>query len=163
MKEIVINSKKHGQKVALVDDSDYEWLNQYRWVIKKSCNVYYAQRNVISHKKTQFMHRLILGLTDFNIKCDHRDRNGLNNQRSNLRTATNSQNLANRAGRKNSTSKYLGVSWHTKRRKWIAQMRKDGVSIYIGEYKNEKEAASAYNKKALELHKEFAFLNDLNL
>jgi len=105
------------------------------------------------------MHRLILSITDPCIKVDHKDRNGLNNQRNNLRLATHKQNMANRSRHKGSVSKYLGVHWRKDRSRWLACITKDGVPCVLGSFKSEIDAAIAYNKAATRLHGEFANIN----
>lgn len=90
---------------------------------------------------------------------DHKDRNFHNNQRDNLRPATKSQNNANQRLRKDSTSGYKGVSYNKRLCKWNACCMFQGKNHWIGTFKSRDEAALAYNKKALELHGEFAVLN----
>lgn len=155
MKEIQLTK---GQ-IALVDDEDFEWLNQRKWWAKRHRNTFYAHCRMIETGKIVLMHRLILDLTDPKIQTDHKDRNGLNNQKYNLRVATNSQNTANRKSFKNSTSKYLGVRLHKRDNIWEANIQKDGKLMYIGRFKTEEDAALAYNKVAQKLHGEFANLN----
>lgn len=93
---------------------------------------------------------------------DHKDGNRLNNCIENLREATSSQNNANRVKCAHGhTSKYKGVYWHKQRKKWHVQLSLNGKNISNGLYHSEEEAALAYNKKALEIHGEFAKLNDL--
>lgn len=156
MKEIPLTDGK----VALVDNADFEWLNQWKWHVKKKKNTFYASRRKYQSDtrryKTIYMHRQILGITDSKIFGEHIDHNGLNNQRNNLRTATRAQNGMNRTAKVNGTSKYLGVSWDKSRNKWIAQIRTGNKVIKLGGYHSEKEAALEYNKAALEYHKEFA-------
>ena len=103
------------------------------------------------------MHRQILGLKRGDI-CDHKDGDGLNNTRKNLRKATHSQNGANRL-RISGTSKYRGVHKETGRKNWRAALTHDGKTIRIGTFDSEIDAAHAYDRKAIELHKEFARLN----
>lgn len=146
----------------MVDDADFEWLSQWKWHLRYGGgNCYYAARSgnkKKGEKTTVKMHRLILGLTDSKIEADHKDRNGLNNQRENLRIATRSQNLINRKSKTGSTSKYLGVN--KKWRKWEAKIKPGGQKIvYLGLFKTEIEAALAYNEAATRLHGEFANLN----
>lgn len=152
--------------VALVDQADYDWLNQWKWFAHKGHNTFYAvrwsKRNGDKRNYIQ-MHRVILGLTDSKVLGDHRDHNGLNNQRYNLRVATTSQNNANTKSRKNSTSKYLGVNLYTCTRGryqyWQASIGKDGKKHHIGLFKTEQEAAIAYDNVAKNQHGEFANLN----
>jgi hypothetical protein len=147
--------------VALVDDTDFEWLNQWKWHALKHRDTFYAARNSGGrlNRKYIFMHRLILGIVDSKIEVDHEDLNGLNNSRSNLRQATRSQNAANIPSRKNSSSKYLGVYWDKSRQKWAAAITKNYKKTFLGYFENEHEAATAYNKAATEIHAEFANLN----
>jgi hypothetical protein len=108
------------------------------------------------------MHRIIAraGPDDF---VDHRDENGLNNRRDNLRICTHAQNLRNRQkprGRKTS-SRFKGVTFapHNKSKPWMAQLKVDYKRLYLGYYATEEEAAEAYNKAALLHHGDFANLN----
>lgn len=159
MKEITLTQGK----VALVDDSDYEYLNQFNWHALKHRDTFYAARWIggRKNKKYFYMHRVILGLTDSKIEGEHADNNGLNCQRYNLRIATRSQNAANIPSRKNSSSKYLGVYWATSRKKWVAAITKNYKSKYLGQFDNEIEAAQKYNEWAKIIHGEFANLNKI--
>jgi len=160
MKEIVLTK---GQ-VALVDDSDYEWLNQWKWCAKKDKYTYYAYRKDYSLGKHNsvaiIMHRLILQLNDPKIEVDHEDGNGLNNQRSNLRVATRTENIYNRKIFKNNQSGLKGVSLH--RGRWRATIQKDKKAIHIGYFICKEDAAIAYNNKAIELHGDFARINNIS-
>ena len=143
-------------KFALVDDADFEWLNQWKWRIKKSYQLEYVITDTkIGNKKTTIrMHRLILNAKK-DIFIDPKDNNGLNNCRDNLRVATNGQNNMNRSivwG----VSKYKGVYQHKTNKKWIAQIKKNKKLIRIGHFNKEIEAARAYDKRAKELFGEFA-------
>lgn len=159
MREIILISKTYGQKIVFVDDKDYDYLSQFNWSLLKDENTFYASRRC--GKKRLKMHREILGISDSDIKIDHRDLNGLNNQRGNLRIATNSQNNRNRRPYKNSSSKYLGVTWRKDSTAWEASIKSDGKNKYLGHFKTEEDAALAYNKAAKEVHGEFANLNNI--
>jgi hypothetical protein len=89
---------------------------------------------------------------------DHRDRNGLNNTKQNLRLATRSQNNCNTMHRRGS-SKYRGVSREKETGKWKCKICFNGICIYLGLFEAEEDAARAYDKAAKELHGEFASLN----
>lgn len=158
--------KKHkGKYFAMVDDEDFEWLNKYNWSVKLDKNGTYAQRG--SYNETKLMHRIILKLSNPKIICDHIDHNGLNNQKINLRVCTYSQNNQNRIGM--GTSKYLGVSKTivksiVKNKKysytyWQTSVNINGKLVYRKNFKEEKEAALAYNEAALKYHGEFTNLN----
>jgi hypothetical protein len=136
-------------KFALIDDEDFLRVSQFKWLYAEG----YAKRSVGS------MHRFILNLDCENAKLvDHIDGNGLNNQKSNLRLCTHAQNVVNRRAEKNSASKYLGV-YRQGKTKFSAHVRKNRKGYYLGTFETEELAAEAYNKKALELHGEFARLN----
>lgn len=124
MKTIFINSKKLGRKECLVDDDDFDFLNQWKWKLLVSYNSIYAVRNVDirderGNKRSIviLMHREVLKLTDNNMLVEHLDLNGLNNQKANLRTCNKSQNNSHRKSAVGSSSKYLGVTWDKNRNK----------------------------------------------
>lgn len=152
MKQIQLTQ---GQ-VALVDDADFEWLNQWKWGARydPTTGTYYAIRGSRKEGKTKEvkMARLILGLIDPKIKGDHKDGNTLNNQRYNLRAVTASQSAINRKKFKNNTSGHKGVSWKEANKKWQVQIN----GKYGGVFVSLEEAVEVYEKKALVLHGEFA-------
>ena len=148
--------------IAIVDDSDYLFLSKFKWVCRKSKNTYYACTTVRykGERSEVRMHRAIMNVIGDGAIIDHKDRDGLNNQRSNLRIANTSENGSNRQPSKSGTSKFLGVCLDkgAKKKKWIAQIKKGGVVVKLGRYEFEHEAAIAYDNKAKELHGEFANL-----
>ena len=150
-------------KFALVSDEDYEYLNQWKWFAHKGYTTFYAIRHslTINKKRTLiYMHRVIaerMGIKN----PDHIDRNGLNNQRNNLRDSTRSQNNANRGLNKNNTSGYKGVCWNKQKQKWHARIRVNYKYVQLGLFDNIKDAARAYNKAALKYFGEFAWLNPI--
>lgn len=154
MKEIELN---HG-KVAQVDDEDYERLNKHKWYAHEQCYTYYALRT--RNKTNICMHREILSVP-LGMEMDHRDMNGLNNQKYNLRICTKSQNQANIKPRRGSSSKFKGVS--KTRRKWKAEIQIRGQRIYLGRFEIERDAALAYNDAAIRYFGEFARPNISNL
>jgi hypothetical protein len=136
----------------IIDKADYELVRQYRWGLCFGCPYSYTPKMKLS--------RFLMGvLGDKNIEVDHINRNILDNRRSNLRLANRSQNGCNRGLQKNNTSGYRGVSWSAEGNQWVAYIKHHKKSIRIGRYDTKEEAARAYNKKAIELHKEFAVLN----
>lgn len=141
-------------KCAVVDDVDYEWLNQWKW---HACKVekgrklrWYAKRHVTvqGKQRTIFMHRLIVSLAGWR-EIDHKDGDGLNNQRHNLRAATHAQNIMNSVKASGYSSIHKGVCWHKKAKKWMASICLDGRARYLGLFETEEDAAEAYSRSAL--------------
>ena len=109
------------------------------------------------------IHRLvaeafILNLT--NLPCvDHKNRNSLNNHLSNLRWCTKKENSQNMSKRKNTASMYKGVCFDKSKNTWHARIQHNGQPIHLGYFSDESDAGRAYDRKAIELFKEFAVLN----
>lgn len=159
MKLISLHGVNGQGKFAKVDDEDYEYLMKFRWYgvyIKTSSN-YYVLRN--SEKESTRMHVLIFGKKEGYV-IDHIDGDGLNNQKSNLRHCTFSENGYNRKNYRNTLSKYKGVC--KKGNKWVSRIQKDKKQYNLGTFESQELAAEAYNKAAKELFGEFAQLNCLN-
>jgi hypothetical protein len=149
-------------KYAIVDPEDYERLSKHKWHANKAKNTYYAIRRVhVGFNKWKHikMHREVLNPPD-HLFADHINHNGLDNRIANLRAATHRQNAYNRIHfRKYQSSKYKGVSFNNRKKKWIAQIRFNSKHKFIGYFDNEIEAAKAYDKAAKQFHGEFAVLN----
>jgi hypothetical protein len=92
-------------------------------------------------------------------QIDHIDHNGLNNVWINLRTATQSQNNANKRRQEKCSSLYRGVCWAKRERQWVASIKKDKKNCFLGYFSDEKMAAQAYDQAAKRVHGEFANLN----
>jgi len=145
----------HGY-YAKVDDADYVLLSGFSWhyIISGRASTGYARTTmaVDGKKKKVRMHRFILG-EPANL-VDHRDGDGLNNQRHNLREATRGQNKMNS---RKSTLK--GVRFRPTNQKWEARITLNKVVMQIGQFSSETLAAFAYDRKARELFGEFACPN----
>jgi len=159
MKEIELskNGKNKGKYVALVDDEDFDRVNQFNWSVYNQGKLSYAGRitKINNVKKFTQMHCFIYG----SKYIDHIDGDGLNNQRSNLRIANKSQNAMNAKKHTRSTSKYKGVYYYKRDNKWASQIVLNNKRYYLGLFADEIDAAKAYDKKAIELFGEFAKLN----
>ena len=94
-------------------------------------------------------------------EIDHKDGNGLNNQKSNLRLITHTQNCMNRDKNKNNTSGYKGVHWHKNYKKWGVQIRVNGKCKSLGYYDTKKEAAQVYNEGVKKYFGEVAKTNEI--
>lgn len=150
-------------KVALVDDSDYERVGLYHWsavrrVRRYAPDYFYAVRHVTvnGRQTTVSLHRFLLPDIP---QIDHVDGDALNNQRSNLRAATRSQNVSNRRRSGFGRSKFLGVNERRDTGRWRAQICVRYRNINIGTFGTEEEAARAYDQHALLHFGEFATLN----
>ncbi|CAL8461487.1 g1018 [Coccomyxa elongata] len=126
---------------SLVDDEDWSNMMQYTWYIKPSNKTSYAQRHEL--KKSIMMHQHLTGRNNM----DHINRNGLDNRRANLRPNDKSGNGQNQGERIGTTSSFLGVV-QKENGKWQAQIVKNGHQYHLGVYKNEEDAARAYNAAA---------------
>lgn len=147
-------------KMALVDDADFEWLNQWKWYAVLNRGNFYAFRNVrtaIGQTIVQ-MHRQVLGLCHGDSKhCDHKNHNTLDNQRLNIRMCTNQQNAYNRKPFVGGTSVHKGVSWDKSTGKWVVMIQYDGSRHNLGRFVNEDDAANAYNSAASKFFGDFAY------
>jgi len=151
--------------VAVVDAADYEDLSRLKWYAdvkylpNGSVRTVYAARR--AGRRTERMHgRLFPGVE----QVDHRDGDGLNNTRANLRAANHALNGRNQRLRSDNTSGYKGVSWDKENCAWVAQIgvgaRLDGCRVqFLGRFPTAKEAARAYDRAATERFGEFAALN----
>ena len=135
---------------TVIDTEDIPKIKKYKW---RMTNGY-----IKSGEENLQMSRIIMNPPN-NMEVDHIDRNPLNNQKSNLRICTRSQNQMNTRSKLNGTSKYKGVHWNTRRKVWIAKIKINSATHQIGQFKSEIEAARAYNERAIELFGEFAKLN----
>lgn len=144
---------------AMVDDDDYDTLSKFKWGLRTKGQNKYAQTWSSERQRCIMMHRMIMRPQKTQM-VDHIDRNGLNNQKTNLRVCTHEQNMRNavfpkRNGFKNST--YKGVTRNHKN--WKARISVCGEQVYIGTFRTEEAAARAYDKYASRVSGSFARLN----
>lgn len=152
MAEVGVIWTRRGEPV-LVDVEDLDFLSQWTWHIDARG---YVQAG-INGRKTR-MHRLLCpGI----VELDHQSGDKADNRRSNLRAATRSQNMANRDKFPACTSKYKGVSWHKRSKKWQARISYASQTRFLGYFRTEHEAAAAYNQQANLLFQQFARLQEI--
>lgn len=147
------------EKFAQVDDEDFQKCSEYKWFTVKGTQTYYAARTLRRVKgktKKQYLHHFILNLS---TGVDHKNSNGLDCQKHNLRQATKAENNRNRSKTPNLSSKYKGVSLHKQSNRFMAKVAVNSKNIYLGSFNSEIEAAKAYDKVAKIYHGEFAKLN----
>jgi hypothetical protein len=143
---------------ALCDAHWFHYLSQFNWyAIHDKHGRWYAVRS-----GTQYMARVVMGITDPKILVDHKDRNAtLDNRESNLRIATVAQNCHNQGLRTNNTSGFKGVYFDRTKGRWRARIQVNGKSTPLGYFATSIEAARAYNEAAVKFHGEFAVVNVL--
>ncbi|SRR5258705_5905378 len=129
-------------KFALVDDTDFEWLNQWKWYLSHGYAVRHLPRMIQKNRKVTYMHRIINNTSE-GMETDHINQNKLDNRRENLRTVTKYQNSLNRSLNKNSTSGIKGVSWHKTNKKWMVYVYQKGRQIRLGFFSNINKAILA--------------------
>lgn len=132
---------------ALVDEADFETVNQHKWFASKGSRTFYAARNVVldGRRTVVRMHQVLLGMPK-DVDIDHVNGDGLDNRRANLRTTSRSQNNFNQHRKQRGcSSKYRGVTWSRYHGKWQAQIKAHGKYKLIGRFDDELEAALAYD------------------
>jgi hypothetical protein len=140
----------------MVSSADHEFASSKKWCC-------FMGRYAIRHdwnKQTKtyltvYLHRLIAGARS-GQEVDHKNGNGFDNRRSNLRICTHAQNMANSRKHSNNSSGYAGVSFNSRRRKYYAFIRHGGRAVYLGGFSNAADAADVYRETAHALRGDFA-------
>ena len=148
---------------AKVDPADYKRLRGYEWFAKRTKNSFYARGRLAGSKskkeKLTYMHQEIIKVPE-GMVVDHINHDAMDNRRANLRPATRAQNTRNRKKfAKSSGSKYKGIYWRKKTRKWEVLITFERKKIFLGCFRSEIDAARAYDRAAIKYHGEFASLN----
>lgn len=163
---IPLHGKLAAGRSAIIDDEDFALVSQYRWNVHEIRHPGRNRRNTGPYAQATIrlpngrtttirMHALIMGSPG----VDHKNSDGLDNTRGNLRLANGFQNGANQRPNLGTSSTYKGVSWHVDRRKWQVNIQVAGKQRYLGLFTDEEEAARVYDAAAHEAFGEFALLN----
>lgn len=146
MKKIELHGKRGTGKYALVDDSDFEYLNQYMWHLNDNG---YASRSLKT--PSRYMHAIVFGKKTL-PHIDHINRDKLDNRKSNLRECSVTDNMANQSMRSDNKSGHKGITWDSKKNNWFACTRRNGKTIYVGRFKNINDAIREHKKVFFEVH-----------
>jgi len=145
-------------RFALVDDEDADLRGCY-WQTREHYRTFYAARAARrpdGGKTSQLLHRVIAARMGIAGMVDHRDRNGLNCTRGNLRGATPQQNSVNQRMRRDNKSGVKGVHWHVRSGRWRARIRNNGKFIHLGSYTDLAEATAVVRAARERMHGDFA-------
>jgi hypothetical protein len=160
--KIPLSSKKYPGLVALVDDDAYgKVMEAGPWRPLLSRKTFYATRNIYrsGRRTTQLLHNFIAELYGLPKSLDHANRDGLDNRRENLRPATGTQQVANQELRSDNSSGFRGVYRRRDTLRWQSRIFCAGRGVSLGCFDSPEDAARAYDKAAVDLFGEFAFLN----
>lgn len=156
---IIVNHSTHGLKEIIIDKEDWPKVRDFRWNVVRFSNTFYARAHrkegLLGDKQNIVIHRLILEFTLSFI--DHANGNGLDNRKSNIRIATQSQNCINR-NFQNLVTRTRGVTLNNSG-KFQARITIDSKRISLGTYETREEAGMAYDLAAIKLHGKFKRLN----
>jgi hypothetical protein len=146
--------------VARVAPEDFAAMNAHLWYAVRWHQSYYAVRGVWSDGRCrmELMHRVLTDAAP-GEQVDHRDGDGLNNCRANLRIASHAQNQHNRGPLRTNASGYKGVHFRLDNHNWRAVIIANRRTYRLGVFATAEEAAHAYDAAALKLHGPFARLN----
>lgn len=147
----------NNDRECIIDDSDYEYISQYRWYYAKHG---YAARTVRSGglKKNVYMHRFIMGAKRGEV-IDHKNRNTLDNRRGNLRICTVRDNASNKRIQDNNTVGFKGIYRRKENGKWQAEIKINGKKRALGCYQFKEQAAMVYDIWAIFYYGEYALTN----
>jgi hypothetical protein len=145
-------------KFALVDEADYVWLSQRKWCAHKQIRkgVVYWYVIAATKKPKPYMHRLIVGASRGQL-VDHKNGDGLDNRRENLRVATRAQNAMNRQPTR---GRVVAKGVNQVGERWYAAITVRGRRKHLGSFASERAAAQAYDDAAKKHFGEFARVNE---
>jgi len=154
MKEIFLSQNK----VAIIDDEDFDAVSKYKWCAVCIKKIWYARAQIENH--LVYLHRFLMQ-PSIKMEVDHKDGNGLNCIRENMRVCRPLDNNRNRRIQKGNTSGYKGVWWYPRLKKWESGISVENKSIHLGVFIQRDDAALAYNEAAKLYYGDFAKLNNI--
>jgi hypothetical protein len=158
-------SLSKGKAYAIVDDEDFDYLNQWKWKFNKGRAMRNQHIGTVGNwrdgkrkDKAVLMHRVIMGEPE-GMDVDHENRNALDNRKANLRICTHAENRRNNKIYSNNTIGYKGVYWDKRKLKYYTQISFMGKKYTLALFESAEEAAKEYDHVARQLYGEFATLN----
>ena len=149
---------------TMVDDDDYDWLRGFNWSASGKKTRRYATRGTRNRKlgtQTKFyLHRVLLNAPP-DKHVDHINGDTFDNRKCNLRLCEHKENIRNAKRQKRNVSGFKGVSFSAEKERYVAHIRTDGKSRYLGYFDKKEDAARAYNLAAQQFFGKFARLNPL--
>lgn len=146
-------------RVAVIDFDDFEKVRGMKWYAHKERRRFYACREDCATGKRVYLHRLLIAGSP-GLQVNHINGDGLDNRQENLQVCTLQQNsFAHQHKRKNTSSKYRGVSWDNQNERWRANIKLNGKLIFLGRFEEELYAANAYDTAAIKYFGEYAAPN----
>lgn len=158
MADVLINKRSvvlSCGHVAFVDEEDFDRVNEFSWHSVLIGGNHYARRYVNGEQKNQYLHHFVMGVADGRI-VDHKNGDGMDNRKENLRFATHSQNMRNQRTPKNNRSGVKGVHFDRQTGKWRASLSVDRKFVCLGRHETIEEAESAVRVGRQQHHGEFA-------
>ena len=164
MKQIDISTKSYPNRFCIIDDMDYDWVRLFKWSPEEHGHFFYAVRsakNTVGSRYLVRLHRDIVRARSFE-QVDHKNSNGLDNRRCNLRIVSNMKNQQNRVKRSNLKSRFKGVFPRKNKvlpTTWFAYITVNKKRFSLGTFYDDITAAKEYDSKALYHFGPFARLN----
>jgi len=160
MKKLALSGKLGMGKFALVDDSDYDTLNRWRWQVHPWDGYVFRTKRIkrdgVWRSEGEFLHKRLCP-SPFGMVTDHVNGDRLDNRRSNLRVATRGQNIQNAPVRRDNRLGYKGVVWRAKSRDYVAYINFQGRRICLKTYHSLEDAVAARRAAELKYYGEFAY------
>lgn len=152
--EIILkNARLEEVGRAVIDTDDKDRVLYYKW--------YLNQNGYVCNDVVGYLHSFVSGKDKKGVVVDHINNNKLDNRKENLRICSNGVNIQRAVSFKSNTSGYRGVCYVRRLDRWFASIKKDGIQYSLRYHKTKEDAAKAYNKKALELFGEYAWVNTI--
>lgn len=159
---LIVESETHGRQVIRIDAVDYPLVAAHRWHVQSAGGTLYACTNAPSSGRTRVlrMHRLLVNPGP-GLVVDHRNGDGLDNTRANIRECTQRQNTLNRGPDGGNRHGFKGVAWAPELGKFRGRITVGGRTRWLGCHVTAEAAARAYDVAAVELFGEFAKTNGM--